>query len=123
MQSGVAVGQAADAERYVACAKSDKTGSSKSERRRILNEKEFRMKAQAEGFTEPEIHEVNYAPAKEMHTHDHTVLSLVLRGEFTMIFENESKTYGPGDWCVNPSGTLHTEQIGPDGVVALVAKK
>ena len=88
-----------------------------------MDEEEFRKKAQAEGFSEPEIHEVEHAPAKEMHTHDQTILSLVLSGEFTMVYEHESKTYGLGDWCVNPAGTRHTEQIGPDGVIALVAKK
>ena len=88
-----------------------------------MNEKEFRVKVQAEGYSEPEVHEVDYSPAKEMHTHEHDVLSLVISGEFTMIYEGDSKTCGPGDWCENPAGTLHTEQIGSDGVVALVAKR
>ena len=88
-----------------------------------MDEEEFRNKAHAEGYSEPEMHEVEYAPAKEMHTHDQTILSLVLSGEFTMLYEHESKTFGPGDWCVNPAGTRPTEQIGSEGVIALVAKK
>ena len=88
-----------------------------------MDEKEFRAKAKAEDYSEPEIHEVECALAKEMHTHDHTILSLVLSGEFTMLYEHESNTYSPGDCCVNPAGPLHTELIGPAGVVALVAKK
>jgi quercetin dioxygenase-like cupin family protein len=88
-----------------------------------VDENEFRLKAKEEGYSEPEVHEVEHAPAKEMHTHDHSVLSLVLSGQFTMFYEHGATTYGPGDWCENPRGTLHTEQIGTDGVVALVAKK
>ena len=88
-----------------------------------MDEIEFRLKAKNEGYSEPEVHEVEYAPAKEMHRHDHSVLSLVLSGEFTMLYEIGTATNGPGDWCENPAGTLHTEQIGIDGVVALVAKK
>ena len=88
-----------------------------------MDEKEFRKKALDEGYSEPEIHDVELFPAKEMHTHDQSVLSLVLSGEFTMIFEHESTTYGPGEWCENPAGTLHTEQISVNGVIALVGKK
>ena len=88
-----------------------------------MDEKEFRKKALSEGYSEPEIHDVEPSPAKEIHIHDQSVLSLVLSGEFTMINEHGSTTYGPGEWCENPAGTLHTEQIGATGVIALVGKK
>ena len=88
-----------------------------------MDEKEFRKKAQDEGYSDLEIHEVDYSPAKEMHTHDKSVLSLVLNGECTMITEHGSTSYGPGDWCENPADTLHTEQIGANWVIALVGKK
>ncbi|TDJ25330.1 MAG: hypothetical protein E2O60_02135 [Gammaproteobacteria bacterium] len=88
-----------------------------------MDEAEFRNKAKAEGYSEPEVHEVELALAKEMHTHDQSVLSLVLSGECTMINENGFKTIGPGDCCENPAGTLHTEQIGANGVIALVSIK
>ena len=88
-----------------------------------MDENEFRLKAKNEGYSEPEVDEVKFAAAKEMHRHDHSVLSLVLSGEFPMLYENGTDTYGPGDWCGNPGGTLHTERIGIDRVVALVAKK
>ena len=88
-----------------------------------MDEKEFRVKAQDEGYSEPELHNIETSPVKEMHTHDHSVLSLVLSGEFTMFYEKDSKVFRSGDWCENPAGTLHTEQIGLNGVVALVAKK
>ena len=88
-----------------------------------MDEEEFRKKAKDEGYSEPEVHEVEHAPAMGMYTHDPSVLSLVLSGEFTMINENGFKTIGPGDCCENPAGTLHTEQIGANGVIALVSKK
>jgi hypothetical protein len=40
-----------------------------------------------------------------------------------MITEHGSTTYGPGDCCENPAGTLHTEQIGANGMIAFVGKK
>ena len=57
-----------------------------------MDEEEFRKKAKDEGYSGPEVHEVELAPAKEMHTRDQSVLSLVLSGEFTMINENGFKT-------------------------------
>jgi quercetin dioxygenase-like cupin family protein len=90
-----------------------------------MNEEQFRQKLRDEGYTEPEVHEVEPESEKflKMHTHDQSTMSLVLSGEFTMITESGSRTYKQGDWCENPAGTLHTERIGPEGATALVAKR
>jgi quercetin dioxygenase-like cupin family protein len=74
-----------------------------------MEEIEFILIAKNEGYSEPEVHEVEYAPAKGMHRHDHSVLSLVLSGVFTMHYENGTATHGPGDWCENSAGTLHAK--------------
>lgn len=88
-----------------------------------MNEQQFRNRLSEMGYDEPELREFEPGPAKDMHTHDCSVMLLVTRGVFTLITENESKTVHPGQSCENPMGTLHTEQIGPDGVTALVAMK
>lgn len=88
-----------------------------------MNEEQFRQKLRERGYGEPEIAEAGPGPVKDMHTHDESVMWLVLSGEVTMMLENASTTYGPGDWYENPAGTLHTERIGPDGVSVLMAKK
>ena len=49
-----------------------------------MNEEEFRKLAKEKGYGEVELYEVGPGPEEEMHAHDHSVLSLVLSGEFTM---------------------------------------
>ena len=58
-----------------------------------MDENEFREKASSEGYSEPELHDVAPMPVKEMHTHDLTIMSLVLRGEFTMFHDHRRYRY------------------------------
>ena len=88
-----------------------------------MNEEEFRKKLEENGYIDPYIYEAEPGPVREMHTHDDSNMSLVLRGEFTLITENRSKTYQVGDWCENPAGTMHTEKFGPEGVTVLIGTK
>ncbi len=88
-----------------------------------MNEDQFRQELKERGYGDPEIMEAEPGPIKELHTHDQSQLVLVLTGEFIMMNANGFTTYGPGDWYENVAGTLHTEQIGPNGVKVLLAKK
>ena len=88
-----------------------------------MNEVEFRQELEKRGYGEAEIKTFEPGPAKDMHTHDESVMVLILEGQFTLVTENQATTYGPGDCCENPAGTLHTEEIGPQGVKALMALK
>lgn len=67
--------------------------------------------------------EVDPGPGEEMHAHDHSVLSLVLSGEFTMTTEKWTKFFKAGDMCENPADTMHKERTGPEGGSFLFAKK
>ena len=86
-------------------------------------EDQFRQELRERSYGDAEIMEFEPNREKEMHSHDESVMALVISGEFTLVLESGSTTYGPGEWCENPAGTLHTERIGPDGVTALVALK
>jgi quercetin dioxygenase-like cupin family protein len=86
-------------------------------------ETEFRKKLQDEGFIEPHIYEAKPGPIAAMHCHDRSIMSLVLKGVFTMITEKGEKDYKAGDCCLNPAGTLHTEIFGADGATFLVGTK
>lgn len=88
-----------------------------------MTEEEFRQNLRARDYDDPQIEEAGPGPLKDMHTHDQSVMWLVLSGELTMILEGGSTTYRPGDWYENVAGTLHTERIGPDGVSVLMARK
>ncbi len=88
-----------------------------------MNEDQFRQKLRERDYGDPQIEEAGPGPVKDMHTHDQSVMWLVLSGELTMMLESGSMTYRPGDWYENPAGTLHTERIGPEGVTVLLARK
>ena len=88
-----------------------------------MNEEEFRILAKEKGYGEVELVEVDPGPEEEMHTHEHSVLSLVLNGKFTMTTDEGTKVFITGDLCENLAGTMHQEKTGPDGGSFLFAKK
>ncbi len=88
-----------------------------------MNEEEFRKLAKEKGYGEVEFQESDPGPEEEMHAHEHSVLSLVLSGKFTMTTDKWTKVFISGDLCENPAGTMHKEKIGPEGGSYLFAKK
>lgn len=94
-----------------------------SEAKIIMDEAQFRQKLRHEGYGEPEVCDLEPQPEKEMHDHEYTVAAFVMSGEFSMIFENETRVFKSGDWFENKAGILHTERVGPKGTVLIVARK
>ena len=88
-----------------------------------MNEEEFRSLVKEKGYGEVEFLEVGPGPEEEMHSHEHSVISLVLTGEFTMTTEEWIKVLKTGDMTENPSGTMHKVKIGPEGGSFLFSKK
>jgi quercetin dioxygenase-like cupin family protein len=88
-----------------------------------MNEEEFRILAKEKGYGEVELIEASPGPDEEMHSHDHSVISVILNGKFTMTTEEGTKVFITGDMCENPAGTMHKEKTGPDGGSFLMAKK
>ena len=62
-----------------------------------------------EGEIEPNVH-------REAHAHEFDARVLVLDGSITLVFGRERVTYGPGDSCSVPAGTMHEEHTEADGV-------
>ncbi len=58
-----------------------------------MTEAEFKKKPRDEGFIEPQIYKAKPGPISAMHCHDKSIMSLVLKGEFTMITEKGEKDY------------------------------
>ncbi|MET0210588.1 MAG: cupin domain-containing protein [Burkholderiaceae bacterium] len=88
-----------------------------------MTEQEYRKRAQDEGYGEVTPRE--YEPNRDgpMHTHEFSVLVLVTEGVFSLAYEDGVKTYQPGEWCVLPANTSHTERAGPAGAKVLLARK
>ena len=88
-----------------------------------MNEEEFRNLAKEKGYGEVEFLEVGPGPEEEMHSHEHSVLSLVLSGEFTMTIDKWTKILKTGDMTENPAGTMHKVKTGPEGGSIFVYKE
>ncbi len=62
-----------------------------------------------EGEIEPNVH-------REAHAHGFDARVFVLDGSITLVFGDDRHTYGPGDSCTVPAGTMHEEHTEADGV-------
>ena len=62
-----------------------------------------------EGQIEPNVH-------REAHAHGFDARVFVLSGSITLVFGKDRVTYGPGDSCSVPAGTMHEELTDADGV-------
>ncbi len=80
-----------------------------------MDEEEFRNLANEKGYGEVDFLEAGPGPEEEMHSHEHSVLSLVLSGAFTMTTDKWTKVLKPGDMTENPAGTMHKVKIGLEG--------
>ena len=88
-----------------------------------MNEDQFRQQLRERGYGDAKSREYEPNLDKPMHTHDVSAMALVMSGEFSLVLESESTTYGPGEWCELPAGTVHTERTGASGATVLLAYK
>ncbi len=88
-----------------------------------MNEAQFRHKAREKGYEDCQFKE--YAPNMDgpLHTHEFSVMLLVVSGEFTLAFESGSSIYRPGDCCELAADTVHSERTGAAGARVLLGKK
>ena len=57
------------------------------------------------------------------HSHDFDAQVLVLDGEITIVRGGKAQTFHAGDSCEVPAGTIHAEQVGPQGVRYLAGRR
>ncbi|MBS0639978.1 MAG: cupin domain-containing protein [Proteobacteria bacterium] len=57
--------------------------------------------------------------AADPHAHDFDARIMVLGGEITLTISGKPVTYRAGDCCEVPAGTVHAENVGPEGVSTL----
>ena len=88
-----------------------------------MNEERFRQRLREKGYEEGQLKE--YAPNTDgpMHTHDFSVMLLVVSGEFTLAQDNGAMTYRPGEICELAAGVKHVERTGSSGARVLLGKR
>ena len=69
-----------------------------------------------EGEIQPHVH-------REPHTHDFDARLFILKGSLTVAYSNDRVTYGPGDSCSVPAGTVHAEHTEADSVQYLAGRR
>lgn len=80
-----------------------------------MNRPEFEADLLREGY---EVREGSIEPHRhsEAHAHGFDARVFVLDGSITLVFGENRVTYGPGDSCSVPAGTMHEEHTETDGV-------
>ena len=80
---------------------------------------EFEADLRKEGY---EVREGEIKPNehREAHAHGFDARVFVLDGSITLVFGKDRVTYGPGDSCSVPAGTVHEEHTDADGVPDLL---
>jgi mannose-6-phosphate isomerase-like protein (cupin superfamily) len=80
-----------------------------------MNRTEFEADLRREGY---EVREGEIKPDEHRaaHAHGFDARLLVLDGSITLVFGDDRHTYGPGESCAVPAGTMHEEHTEADGV-------
>ena len=88
-----------------------------------MYEEQFRERAQEAGYGD--FQAKDYGPGHDgpLHTHPFSVRLRVVRGQFTLAFEDGATDYRPGDVCELGAHVLHTERAGSEGASLLLAKR
>ena len=88
-----------------------------------MDEQSYRAKVKEEGYAEPVLIDWEANRFVDTHSHDFDAAIFVLEGEITVACEDRTSTCRIGDNEALAAGTLHTEQIGPQGVKFLAARR
>ena len=88
-----------------------------------MNAEQFRQHAQERGYGD--FQAKDYAPRTggALHTHEFSVMLLVLSGDFSLAFEDGTTSYRPGEVCELAANIMHTERAGPEGAKVLLSKR
>lgn len=89
----------------------------------MMNEEQFRQTLRERDYGEVQFKD--YPPNADgpMHTHEFSVLLLVVDGEFMLAQDDGVTTYRPGEICDLAAGSKHVERSGSSGARILLGKK
>jgi quercetin dioxygenase-like cupin family protein len=83
----------------------------------------FESRLREQGYENIGQREMAANTVNEDHAHDFDAQVLVLDGEITITRGGKAQTFRAGDSCEVPAGTVHAEQIGPEGVRYLAGRR
>ena len=88
-----------------------------------MNEEAFRQRAHELGYRDVQFKD--YPPHLDgpPHTHEFSVMLLVVGGEFSLALEEGTTTYAPGGCCELDAAVPHAERTGAAGARVLLCKK
>ncbi len=88
-----------------------------------MNERELAEQLEKEGFRRTYVWQDASNAYYPGHTHATETAHVILQGEMTMTIEGQTRTYGIGERCDVPAGTLHAARMGPEGCRYLIGER
>lgn len=87
-----------------------------------MNRADFEADLRRDGY---EFREGEIKPNEHRATHAHgfDARLFILDGSITLVFGDDRRTYGPGDSCDVPAGTMHEECTEANGVRYLAGRR
>jgi quercetin dioxygenase-like cupin family protein len=91
--------------------------------RETMTEEDFKALCEDKGYGDIKVKSYEPHGYDPMHTHDLSIIGLILEGQMTLEWEEGLTTYKPGDICEFAAGTLHAEKTGPKGAKIILGFK
>jgi quercetin dioxygenase-like cupin family protein len=88
-----------------------------------MNKAGFESRLRKRGYENIGQREMAADVVNEAHTHDFDAQVLVVDGEITITRDGKAHTFRKGDTCEVPAGTVHAEQVGPEGVRYIAGRR
>ena len=88
-----------------------------------MNEQSLTRQLREEGFAHTYVWQDGPNAHYPDHTHAEETAHIILDGEMTLTMNGKSQTYGLGDRCDVPAGTVHSARMGPRGCRYLIGER
>jgi len=88
-----------------------------------MDKASFEARLREQGYENIGQREMAANTVNDTHSHDFDAQVLVLDGEITITRGGKAQTFRAGDSCEVPAGTVHAEQIGPQGVRYIAGRR
>jgi quercetin dioxygenase-like cupin family protein len=88
-----------------------------------MDQASFESRLREQGYENIGQREMAANTVNEDHAHDFDAQVLVLGGQITITRGGKAQTFRAGDSCEVPAGTVHAEQVGPEGVRYIAGRR
>jgi len=88
-----------------------------------MTEEEFRKLCEKKGYGDVKVKDFEPNMYDPPHTHERSIMGLVIKGEMTLEWEEGSTTYGVGEMCGFEAGTVHAEKTTDSGATIVLGFK